>query len=189
VGGVVEVDVLVVKAAEEILEGLDLEGEIVASREGAQFLEKVRMAEGDVRGVVGPEREAVGNGTLVAVFQSHQGHDLVEDVVLVLYMPADAVVGTYPAGVEAVFCVAVHAVELELAFADLIREAVVHTEIFILVEVAVAGGEDEHFCPGVSDDEEAHLAFDTVTVPVVVFKVHPSEHRLSSKGKRESLRR
>jgi hypothetical protein len=171
-GGVVEINVLVVESAEEISKRFHLQGQVVASRKSAELPKKVGMAEGDVRGIVGPERETVGNGALVAVFLCHQRHHFVEDITLELNVAADAFVRIDPAGVETFLRVAVHTIKLEVAPADLIRDAVVHAQIFILAEVTVAGGKNEHLCAGVTDDEQAHVAFDTMTVPSVIFKVH-----------------
>jgi len=170
--GTVEVDVLIVIPAEEILKALHLQGEIVAPREGAELAEEMGMTKGDVRGMVGPKGEAMGNGALVAVLPGHQGHHFVKDVVLVLDVAADAFVWRYPAGVEALSRVTVHAVELKLTPADFFGDSMMHAEVLILAEVAVPRGEDEHFGPGVTDDKQAHVAFDTVAVPAMVFEVH-----------------
>lgn len=130
------------------------------------------MTKGDVRGLVGTKGEAVGNGALVAVFLIHERHHFVEDVLFILDMAANSFMRVDPAGVETLPRIAVHAVELQEALVDFIGEAVMHAKIFILAEIAVPGGENEHLGPGVTDDEQAHVAFDTAAEPAMVFEVH-----------------
>jgi hypothetical protein len=130
------------------------------------------MTKGDIGGLIGTKRETVGNGAPVAVFLVHQRHDLVEDVVLVLDVSANAFFWRDPAGIEALPRVTVDTEELEMALVDFIGEAVMHAKILILPEIAVPGWKNEHFGPGVTDDEKAHVAFDTMTEPTMVFEVH-----------------
>lgn len=130
------------------------------------------MTKGDIGSLIGTKGEAVGNGAFVAVFLVHQRHDLIEDVVLVLDVSANAFLRRDPAGIEALPRVTVDTEELEMALVDFIGKTVMHPKILILPEIAVPSGKNQHFGPGVTDDEKPHVAFDTMTEPTMVFEVH-----------------
>jgi hypothetical protein len=102
VAGGVEVDFFVVVAAEEVGEMGDLKGQVVSATEGDHFAEDVRMAEGDVDGMEGPETAPVGHQARMVVLRFRKRQDLVEDIRFVELVPLDAGMRRVMRGIERV---------------------------------------------------------------------------------------
>lgn len=170
-GGVV-VDGVVVIAVEQVAEVFHAKRQIVAAGEGGHLAEQVGVAEGDVDGVVRAQAAAVRDGAGMRVFRSHQREHFVQDVFLELDVAPDAFGRMAPEAIEGFVVDAVQAEQLQVSGLDLVPQAFHQPEVFVLVEAAVTGGEDQHFCAGMADHEQFHVAAQAFGVPAVIFPVH-----------------
>ena len=116
-----EVNVLVVVAAEKVLERAEIAGQIVTSAKRHHFAEKPWMPERQVHGVVGSNAAAVHHKRRYTIFRAHERDQLFKNVALVLTVALDAGNGWNGAAVEAFGVHAIDTEETDVATVDTAR--------------------------------------------------------------------
>ncbi len=167
-----EVDVLIVMAAEEVVEGAEGSGKVVTAAEGYRFAEQGGVAKGEVHGVVSADAAAVDDKGWLAVFRDHIRDCFVEDVALVLAVALDAGGRRRGAAVEAFGIDGVDAEEAEVAGFDAVLKGVDEAPVFVIEEAAFAGGKDEDFRACVAENQDFHVAVEVRAEPFLVLALH-----------------
>lgn len=167
-----EVNILAVIAVEQIVEGLDAQGEVIAAGKGHQLAEQVGMAEGQARGLEGAEATAHGDGAIMPVHRGHERHHFMEDIGLECGVAADTVGGVAAAVVKTFLRQTFDAIELELPGFNLVGQGAHDVELFIFPEAAVARGEHQHLRARVAEDQQLHLPMQPVAVPAPIVSLH-----------------
>jgi hypothetical protein len=145
---------------------------VLKVREGVDGVDGIRVAEGEVDGMVGAEG-ATGDGDAMGVAALlEEGEDFVDEVIVILLMAADAATGVGPFAVEAFGIDAIDAEEGETTGVDGGGEGIGHTAVFKFEEAAHGGGEDEEWRAGVTELDEFHFAVQPRAEPFVIFAVH-----------------
>lgn len=165
VDGVVEVGEFIEVAVEEgpVVEGA---GQGDAAGDG------VGVAEGEVDGVIAAEGAAVDSEVDAAGAMADKGEDLMEDVLFVGVVTADAIGGVGGFVVPGFSIDAVDAEEHEVAVVEAVPEGFDHAVVFVFVERAHRGGEDEDGVTGMAELEKLHVLVQTGACPAVVLAVH-----------------
>src|SRR5690606_17892880 len=99
---------------------------------------------------------------------AREGHDLVEEVAVVLLLPPRAVARPLRAVVPALRIHAVHADQLHPAAGEVLAEGVSHAAVFPFIEAALRGRKDEGARAAVAEHEQLHVAPEARTVPAMV---------------------
>ena len=167
-----EVDVLVVMSAEEIVEGADRPGEVVATAEGYSFAEERRVAEGQTHRMIGSDAAAVDDERGYTVFRHHERNHFAQDVMLVLAVTLDASDGMGGTAVEAFGIDAVDTEQAEVAGIQAVFQRVYEAPVFVIEEAALTRGKYQHLGSGMSEDEEFHFAAEAGTEPSVILALH-----------------
>jgi hypothetical protein len=165
VDGVVEVAEVVVVAVEE---GFD----VVSAAEAGAGVDNVGVAEGEVDGMVSAEGAAGDSDAVGGFAHLEEGEDLVDEVVVILLMAADAAARVGPFAIETLGINAVDAKQGDTAGVDGGGEGIGHTAVFKFEEAAHGGGEDEEWRAGVTELDEFHFAVQPRAEPFVIFAVH-----------------
>jgi hypothetical protein len=168
----VVVDIFIIVIIEEVAERASSDRQVITTTESDNFGKEMRMAEGEVDGMVCPQATPVGDKTGMGVFVMGEGDDFVENVGFILQVAFDAVLGSAPAAIETFGVYAVEAVELEPTVFDFFGEGLYLPPVFIIKKSPITSGEDEDTGTGVPEDEEFHVSVEGGTIPFVVFAVH-----------------
>ena len=167
-----EVDVLVIVAAEQIVERPDGAREIVTPAERNGFTEQRGVTKRQTHGVVGADAASVDDERGYAVFGHHERDHFVEDVALVLAVAFNPGAGRGGAAVEALGIDSVDAKEPEVAGFQAILEGVDQPPVFVIEETSFARGKYENFGAGMSEYQKFHVAAEVVTKPSVILALH-----------------
>jgi hypothetical protein len=101
-----------------------------------------------------------------------EGNDFVKDVILILFVPGDPVLGRTPVTVKTLGVDTVDAADLEPAFIDFIPQGIDKPPVFIVVEPASAGRKDNNPGTAPSKKEQFHVASQLWAMPAMIFPVH-----------------
>src|SRR5258708_18691781 len=111
-GGRVVINVLVAVGFEEVVEVFHGGGEVITATEAYHFMEKVRIFEGKVSGVICAKAAAGGHDGGMGVFLLNEVQDFVQDIFFVLQVPQDTFGGMEAFGVKAFLIDALEAPDL-----------------------------------------------------------------------------
>src|SRR6266702_8118811 len=129
VAGIIEIDIVVSVA---ICETLD----VVEATHGNDAVDQMRVAEGEIDGVVCAETGARGHEEGIRVMFLAERQDLVQVVVIVLHVPPRPLSRRAPPGVPAFAVNAIHTKYLNPAFLQVLPYSCEHARILPLEETA-----------------------------------------------------
>ena len=129
------------------------------------------MAEGDVGGVKSAKAASQGHAVRIPVLLLDEGHDFVDEVVLVLDVAGDAPARRDVAVVPALVIHRVDAVELDLAVVDLVGDAAGQAAVFKFEKAPAGRGKNEDGHAGVAEDQQFHVAAQAMGIPLVILAI------------------
>ena len=147
----VEIDVLVVISAEEIGENACRAREIIAATKCNNFGKDLRMTQGNVDRMIRANAAAVRDEFADTILGGRERRDFLQDVGLVLAVPDDSLSRRPMPAVEAFGIDAIDAEQLNCSGLDKISDGFYLPPVFVIVEPALPGREDQHALPGVSE--------------------------------------
>src|SRR5262249_23544832 len=98
--------------------------------------------------------------------------DIMEQVMLVLYVPLDAPVGMRHTVVPAFGVHTVDTIKLEMPAVDLVGDSPDHAPVFVLEKASLRGGKDQQRGAPMAKDQQLHVPLEIMRKPLVVFTIH-----------------
>ena len=106
------------------------------------------------------------------ILLADEGHDFLDQVILVLHVARDAPARRHVAVVPALHVDRVDTIELHVAGVDTVPDRADHAAVFELVETSAGGGKDHNRQTRVAKDQQLHVAAEAAGIPLVIFAVH-----------------
>ena len=166
IGWVVEVHVLVVVAAEEAFD-------VERAAQAEEVADPLRVAERDVRRVVGAEARAPHRHPVAVALPPGEVENVVDDHVFVAHLRAHAIGGMDALVVPTVQINGVRAIHGDPAGLHEPADGLHQPEFLVLVEAPVAGGkQDQRHAPPVAEDQHFKIAAQVAGPPADVAFLH-----------------
>lgn len=133
------------------------------------------MAKCQICSMICTDAAAVGDHKRVSFLCPHEGYNFAQQVALILFVTSDSRSRLPPVTVETFAVDAVDTIELKQTGIDRVGKGIDHAPILVVEKAAFAGGEDQDFRPGMTENEQFHFTAQAGTEPAMILSIHSSD--------------